>query len=183
MTERIIVAGAGGQGILLLGKIIAMAAMREGKFTVWLPSYGPEVRGGTAHCMTTISDAEIGSPFIERADALIIMNALSLARFQDRIQEKGLLIVNSSLAALHKKINAEVVSRPFTDTALSLGNIQIANIVALGCFLATKKILDPKTVIGVIEDIAPPDKRGLVEINKKALYAGIGLCTCKKGIA
>jgi len=175
MTEKIIIAGSGGQGIMLLGKVLAESAMREAKFVTWLPSYGAEVRGGTAHCMVIISSREIGSPYVQKADTLIIMNAPSLEKFKDRIKDKGLLIVNSSLAKASLNKNVSTLNYPFTDIAVKLGNIKIANMVALGCFIAQKKFLEIKSVLKVISDIAPPDKRSLIEINQKALLEGAGL--------
>jgi len=162
MTEQIIIAGAGGQGIMLLGKILAEAAMRENKFITCLPSYGAEVRGGAAHCMVIISDKEIGSPYIEKADSLIIMNTISFEKFKNRIKKNGLLILNSP-------------KYPFTDMALALGNIRVANMIALGCYLAEKKTVRIKKIIQVMEEIAPADKKYLVEINKKALFSGVAL--------
>ncbi len=177
MLEKVIIAGAGGQGIMLLGKVLAEAAMREDKFVTWLPSYGAEVRGGTAHCMVIISDAEIGSPYIKEVDTLIIMNGPSLMRFKNRIKNKGLLIVNSSLAGDIKDIDKSIhiLKYPFTDLAMGLGNIKIANMIALGCFINQKKIVDAKSVAGVIQAIAPEDKKNLIEINQKALLEGMKL--------
>jgi len=175
MTERIIIAGSGGQGIMLLGKILAEAAMREDKHVTWLPSYGAEVRGGTAHCMVVISDREIGSPYVGQADTLIIMNSPSLEKFQGRVRNKGLLILNSSLAKKDIKCNAHIVKYPFTDIAVELGNIKVANMLALGCLIAKKKLVDLKTVFRVIADFAPSDKKDLIEINKKALGKGAAL--------
>lgn len=176
MTEKIIIAGAGGQGIMLLGKVLAECAMREDKFTTWLPAYGPEVRGGTAYCMVIISDSEIGSPYIDKADALIIMNDPSMHKFKNRIKDKGLLIINSSLVLnMIDAGNSRVLRHPFTDIAVKLGNIRIANMVALGCYLAKRKIIDTKTVLKVIEDIAPADKRALIAINKEAINNGVRL--------
>lgn len=175
MTQRIIIAGSGGQGVMLLGKVLSSAAMKENKFVTWLPSYGAEVRGGTAHCMVTISDSEIGSPYIDKADTLIVMNAPSLAKFKNRLINKGSLIVNSSLIPECKKNNTHTLCYPFTDIANKLGNIKIANMVALACFLAHNKIVSLKSVSEVISDIAPEDKKGLIEINKKALEEGAKL--------
>ena len=177
MVEKVIIAGAGGQGIMLLGKVLAEAAMREDKYVTWLPSYGAEVRGGTAHCMVVISDAEIGSPYIEEADALIIMNGPSLDKFKGRIKNKGLLIVNSSLASNIKDINKRlnILKYPFTDLAVGLGNIKIANMIALGCFINRKNIVSAKSVSQVIQAIAPEDKKNLIEINQKALSEGLKL--------
>lgn len=175
MTEKIIIAGAGGQGIMLLGRILAQGVMKEDKYVTWLPSYGAEVRGGTAHCMVVISDKEISSPYIDKADTLIIMNGPSLERFESRMRNNGLLIINSSLAnpEIDRKVN--ILKYPFTDIAIKLGNIKVANTIALGCYLAQKRIVNPKTIFRVIEEISPEDKRDLVEINKKALSTGMEL--------
>jgi 2-oxoglutarate ferredoxin oxidoreductase subunit gamma len=175
MTEKIIVAGAGGQGIMLLGKVLATAALKEGRFVTWLPSYGAEVRGGTAHCMVVISSIEIGSPYIEKAGALIIMNAPSLQRFKNRITDKGLLIINSSLASRRTNKGMRTIQHPFTEIALKLGNIRVANMVALGCFIAEKNIVGLESISRVLSDIAPEAKKHLIEINKRALEEGMKL--------
>ena len=181
MTERIIVAGAGGQGIMLMGKIIALAALRQGKEVSWIPSYGAEVRGGAAYCMVIISDSEIPSPFIDQADTLIIMNATSLEKFKRRAAGKGVVIINSSLVpnavSARKEFPAGVEQfwGEFSGIASGLGNIKVANMVALGAYVALKKILSAQTLSGVIEEIAPPEKKNLIEINRQAVSAGIGL--------
>jgi len=160
---------------MLLGKILAEAAMRENKHVTWLPSYGAEVRGGTAHCMIVISDKEIGSPYVEQADTLIIMNAPSLEKFKNRLNKGGLLVVNSSLAKKDTGLRVETLKHPLTDMAVELGNIKVANMLALGCFIGKKKIINLKTVFEVIENFAPSDKKYLIEVNKKALQKGAGL--------
>lgn len=175
MTEKIIIAGAGGQGIMLLGKVLTLAAMKEGKFVTWLPAYGAEVRGGAAHCMSIISDSEISSPYIEKSDSAIIMNKPSLEKFRGRIINGGLLVLNSSLADADSGKKLRVVKFPFTEIAQELGNVKTANMIALGCFLGIKKIVDIKSVIDTIEEIAPSDKKGLIEINKQALFKGVDL--------
>lgn len=175
MTERIIIAGSGGQGVMLLGKILAEAAMREAKFVTWLPSYGAEVRGGTSHSTVVISDTQIGSPYVKRPDSLIIMNAPSLERFKNRLPHKGLLIINSSLVTRYTNKNVHVLQYPFTDIAIKLGNIRVANMVALGCFIAQKKVVGLKSIYRVISDIAPEEKKHLIEINKRALEEGANL--------
>jgi len=179
MTEKIIIAGAGGQGIMVLGKVLAEAAMREDKYVTWFPSYGAEVRGGTANCMVVISDEEIGSPYINKADSMIIMNEPSLLRFSSRIKEKGLLIINSSLSKSQPDTKAYVLRYPFTDIALQAGNIKVANIVALGCFIAKSKVVNINTVMQVINDFAPQNRRELAVINKNALKAGKELIESK----
>lgn len=175
MTESIIITGAGGQGIMLLGKVLAEGAMKENKFVSWLPCYGAEVRGGTAYCMVVISDSEIGSPYIDEADTLIIMNKPSLERFKGRIKNKGLLIINSSLVNKELNKNMNALRFPFTHIAVNLSNIKVANMVALGCFLANRKIIDIKTIFKVIEEIAPAEKKDLIGINKRALEEGMML--------
>jgi len=173
MTERIIIAGSGGQGIMLLGKILAQAAMLEGKFVTWLPAYGAEVRGGTAHCMVVISDAEIGSPYIDKAETLIIMNQPSLLRFANRLEKGGLLIINSSIVKTEEYTSS--LKYPFTDIAVELGNVKVANMVALGAYLAKKKTVSLKNILKVMKIMAPSGRSDILEINQKALNKGAGL--------
>jgi 2-oxoglutarate ferredoxin oxidoreductase subunit gamma len=173
MTERIIIAGSGGQGVMLLGKILAEAGMRENKFVTWLPSYGAEVRGGTSHCMVIISDEPIGSPYIEKADTLIVMNQPSLKKFRQRWAAEGLLIVNSSLVSSSTQNNVQVLRRPFTDIAIKIGNIKVANTVALGVYLAKKKVVSLKTIEQVIVDRGSKAHKHLIRVNQEALQEGV----------
>jgi 2-oxoglutarate ferredoxin oxidoreductase subunit gamma len=174
MTEKIIIAGSGGQGIMLLGKVLAESAMKEGRFVTWLPAYGAEVRGGTAHCMVVISDEEIGSPYIDKADTLIIMNKPSLARFSPRIKKGGTMIVNSSLAD-PKENNAKTKKHPFTDMAVKLGNIKVANMIALGHYLGYEKTVKVSSVLSVMKRMAPAGREDLIKINQDALGMGFKL--------
>ena len=172
MIERIICAGFGGQGIMAMGKVLALSAMHEGKFVTWLPSYGAEVRGGTAHCMVVISDKLIASPYIDRADTLIILNEPSLKRFKDNIRNKGLLLVNSSLAlckATSRRL--DVVNVPMTEMAAKLGLDKVANTVAIGVYLAKRKIISLKTMEKAIEEVLSHREK-LITINKRALEEG-----------
>ena len=175
MTESVIVAGSGGQGVMLLGKVLAEAVMRQGRQVSWLPAYGPEVRGGTSHCMVTISDKEIGSPYVAQADTLIVLNKPSLEKFKDRLKHGGLLILNSSLAKASGVKGARILQFPFTDIAVNLGNIKVANMVALGCYLGARKIIKPKEMLEVFRSMAPSGRVDILEINQKALQEGIGL--------
>ncbi|MFH1191369.1 MAG: 2-oxoacid:acceptor oxidoreductase family protein [Candidatus Omnitrophota bacterium] len=172
MIERIIIAGSGGQGVMLLGKVLAQTAMLEGKQVTCLPAYGPEVRGGTSHCMVTISDQEIGSPYISEADTLIILNHPSLEKFMGKLKEKGLLILNSSLAKTNEKSHLKVWQFPFTDIAVKLGNIKVANMVALGCYARAKKIIKVKNILKVFKSIAPAGNLKILEVNQQALKEG-----------
>ena len=173
MIERVLITGAGGQGIMLLGKVLAEAALLENKFVTWLPAYGPEVRGGAAHCMVTISDDEIGSPYIVKADTLVIMNQMSLNKFKSRINNNGLRVINSSLAQPDKDTKVKTTAGRFTDIAIELGNIKVANMAALGSYLANKNIVSKENVIKVIKKMAPKDRPELIKINLAALKKGM----------
>ncbi|MCM8800787.1 MAG: 2-oxoacid:acceptor oxidoreductase family protein [Candidatus Omnitrophica bacterium] len=176
MTEKIIIAGAGGQGVILLGKLIAEIAMRQDRFVALIPSYGPEVRGGSAYCMVSISDEEISSPYINEADTLIIMNNPSLNRFEEKIKRNGLLILNSSLVTDKIARNdLKVIRYPFTDIAVRLGNPRVANMVVLGCFIKYKRFSDPKIITPVLYKFAGKEKKDLVKINLKAFKEGLRL--------
>ncbi|PIQ88159.1 MAG: 2-oxoacid:ferredoxin oxidoreductase subunit gamma [Candidatus Omnitrophica bacterium CG11_big_fil_rev_8_21_14_0_20_43_6] len=175
MIERIIIAGSGGQGVMLLGKVLAQTAMLEGRRVSWFPAYGPEVRGGTSHCMVTISDQEIGSPYITEADTLIILNHPSLVRFQRLVRNSGLLVLNSSLAKAAPTAKIKILQFPFTDIAIGLGNIKVANMVALGCFVAAKKIIKVKNILKVFKSIAPAGNLKILEVNQQALEEGLKL--------
>lgn len=175
MTEQIIIAGSGGQGVMLLGKILATAAMKENKFVTWLPSYGAEVRGGAAYCMVIISDNEIGSPRVDKADTFISLNKLSLEKLSNRLKNKGMIIFNSSLVQNFNHKNTRVFGYPFTEIAIRLGNIKVANMVALGSFVAQKGIVQAKTIFSVIKEFAPAGKKELIEINERALEEGVNL--------
>ena len=175
MIERIIIAGSGGQGVMLLGKVLAQAAMLEGKQVTWFPAYGPEVRGGTSHCMVTISDQEIGSPYITQADTLIILNNPSLERFRNKVKNQGLLILNSSLAKIDAQDKVKILQFPFTDIAIKLGNIKVANMIALGCYAAAKKIIKVKNILKVFKSMAPAGDLKILEVNQQALEEGLEL--------
>jgi len=174
MTHRVIVAGAGGQGIMLIGKVLAEAAMREGKNVTYLPAYGAEVRGGTANCMIVISQTNIGSPLVQQADSLIVLNEPSLMRFADMISDKGTIFINSSLVA--QSAHASRGLRfAYTDIAVAIGNVKVANMVALGSFCEKTKVIDFKTVTNIIDDNTPAGKKEIAVLNKKALEAGVML--------
>ncbi len=172
MTEKIICAGSGGQGVMAMGKVLAIAALREGRHVTWLPSYGAEVRGGTAHCMVILSDDPIDSPYVEKADTLIVMNAPSLKKFKNAIRSKGLLLVNSTLAdckATSRRL--KVVRVPLTEMANKLGLDKVANTIAMGAYLGLKKIISLSTMEHSIEEVLQ-SKPKLITINKRALEEG-----------
>jgi 2-oxoglutarate ferredoxin oxidoreductase subunit gamma len=166
MEEKIIIAGFGGQGILFLGKLISQSGILAGLNTTYIPSYGAEVRGGTAHCHVVLSDSEIASPVIEKPDTLIMMNEPSFVKFEKIINSGGLIISNSSLISAKQKRND--VTEKFisaTNIAEGLGNAKVANIVMLGFYSRLKNIISKDIIL---KNITGP----LVELNRKAFNAG-----------
>ena len=143
MTKRYIFAGFGGQGMLLIGKFVAMANMLEGKHVSWLPSYGPEMRGGTANCSVIVSDEPIGSPIVHQADAIVAMNLPSMLKFESEVKPGGVLVVNSSL--IDRKCDRDdikVIKVPATDIANKLDNHRGTNIIMLGALAGASDLYD-----------------------------------------
>ena len=175
---KIVIGGFGGQGVVLAGTVLAKAAMFEDKHVTQMVSYGAEMRGGTANSTVVISDAEIASPVIERPDAAILLNQPSLDKFEERIVTGGLVVVNTSLVARQvQREDLEVVEVAATDTANQLGNVRVANIVALGAFIGQTGIVKTASVERAIEELFSQKKSGLIEINKKALAEGAGVAS------
>lgn len=173
MREEIICAGFGGQGIMLLGKVLALAALKENRHLSWFPSYGAAMRGGTAFCMVVIADAEVASPLVDKCDTLFVFNQPSWNKFKHKVKKGGLVLFNSTLIEEDSPAqNIKVRKIPFTEIASSLGNVCVANMVALGAYLKAKKILKRKTILEVFSEIAPKEKRYLLKINQQALHKG-----------
>jgi 2-oxoglutarate ferredoxin oxidoreductase subunit gamma len=143
MQSEVMFAGFGGQGILMIGKILAHAAMEEGYEVVWIPSYGPEMRGGTAYCTVVISDRPIGSPIIKNPMHLVAMNRPSLEKFAPVVKPKGVILVNSSLIPIRSnRTDIDELVVPATDIAKELGSVKAANIVALSAFVSRSNVVD-----------------------------------------
>ncbi|MCX7793111.1 MAG: 2-oxoacid:acceptor oxidoreductase family protein [Thermodesulfovibrionales bacterium] len=185
MKEKgIIIAGFGGQGILFLGKTIAHAAMLSEKEVTWFPSYGAEMRGGTANCTVVISDELIGSPVVNEIDILIVFNEASLKKFFQRLKKDGLLFYDSSV------INSDVIAGtansgfpvPATEIAAREGNPRGANMVMLGAFIAVTGILKIEDIFKALEETIPLSRIKLVEINKTLIMRGIEYIENKKTI-
>ncbi len=176
LREELVAAGFGGQGIMLLGKLIASAGMLEGRHVTYIPSYGAEVRGGTAHCKVIVSDEEIASPMVGSPDTALVMNHPSLAKFEPRVTPGGLLVVNSSLAPEPPtRTDLEVVLVPATESADELGAIQAANMVMLGAYLVRKPVVGTDTIVEVLRRILPKRRHHLIGINEQALERGAEL--------
>jgi len=166
------VAGFGGQGVLLLGQFIAEMGMRQDLEVSWLPSYGPEMRSGSAHCHVCLSRERIGSPLISHPDVLIAMNELSLRKFAAQVKDGGLILYNRSELPLDVNIpQAKVVCVPAAEIADTLGSAKVANVVMLGALLAETDCLPPETAMAVIKKLAGK-RPELLALNQKALDAG-----------
>jgi len=175
MLIKVIFAGFGGQGVLSMGRNLAQAAMLEEKRVTCLPSYGPEVRGGTANCTVAISDEEIASPVASSPDFVVIMNRPSLVKFQNQLESGGLLFVNSSLVEAEiSRGDIDVIRVPANSIAEKLGSLQAMNMVMLGAFTRKTNLVSLSSLIEVVSSTSKR-KGKLVAINKEALMAGYDL--------
>jgi 2-oxoglutarate ferredoxin oxidoreductase subunit gamma len=173
MLTRTIFSGFGGQGVLSMGFTLANAAMLEGKYVTYLPSYGVEVRGGTANCTVVVSDEEIASPVASEPDFVVAMNQPSFARFQSVLQSGGLLCANSSIvdtSAARRDI--EILNIPTSELAEKLGTIKVANMIMLGAFIKASDIISFDFVIKHLSEILGEGKSKLIKMNKEALDLG-----------
>lgn len=180
MKEEIICAGFGGQGVMLLGKIMAYAALNEGKNVTWMPSYGAAMRGGTAFCMVVIADKEIASPYVDTCNTLFVFNQPSWEKFKHKVQANGLVLLNSTLIQKYSGDIAEDITlrpAPWTKMASGLGNVQVANMAALGVFLRERNVLKYETVLRVLSQLTPQGRPDLLDVNKKALEKGYSYST------
>jgi len=174
MLYDLIIAGFGGQGIMTMGQMLAYAGLEEGKNVLWMPAYGPETRGGFANCTVILSDEEIASPVVSHPKSLIIMNLPSLDKFEDSLAKDGVMILNTSLVTREpKRTDIDLVKVPATDIAHELGNVKVANMVALGAYIEKTKVVKPETIINWLS-YKLKDKTDLIELNKKALASGAG---------
>jgi 2-oxoglutarate ferredoxin oxidoreductase subunit gamma len=172
MQSEIMFAGFGGQGILLIGKILALAAMEEGFEVAWVPSYGPEMRGGTAYCTVVIGDRPIGSPIIKNPLHLVAMNGPSLEKFAPTVKPGGIIFVNSSLIGFgSKRDDVDEMRVPVMEIAKEVGNVRVANIVALAAFVARSGIVPMETLKTIIK-VELGKKPKLIPVNMEAVTAG-----------
>jgi len=173
MQQEVIVSGFGGQGVLFAGQLLAYTGMDEGKAVTWIPSYGPEMRGGTANCTVVISDEEIGSPFVKNPTAVIAMNLPSLDKYEPLVEKGGTLVVNTSM--VNRKVerkDIKVVSIPANDIAETLGSKRSVNMVMLGALLANLDLLSIEAVETALEGHLPERHKKFLAGNKAALRKG-----------
>lgn len=173
MQTEIIIAGFGGQGILFAGQLLAYAAMDEGLETTWIPSYGPEMRGGTANCTVIIADEEIGSPVVRNPQVAIVMNRPSLDKYEPLVKPGGLLVVNSSIIdRTPQRKEIQVVLVPANDIAEQLGDRRMANMVMLGAFLTNLQVLGLDAIEKALQEHLPERHHKLLPMNYQALREG-----------
>jgi 2-oxoglutarate ferredoxin oxidoreductase subunit gamma len=173
MERSTIFAGFGGQGILFAGNILARAAMAEGLEVFWIPSYGPEMRGGTASCTVIVAAEPIGSPVVDRADAVVALNPPSLAKFEATVASGGLLVLNTSLIeALPKRTDIEVVAVPCTALARTAGDDKLVSVVALGALLARRPLVPLAAARGALEAVLLAKRPEILAADLAALEAG-----------
>ncbi|MBI5878917.1 MAG: 2-oxoacid:acceptor oxidoreductase family protein [Chloroflexi bacterium] len=173
MQTEIVVAGFGGQGVLFAGQILAYAGLAEDKHVTWIPSYGPEMRGGTAHCTVIISDEEIGSPLVRNPLAALVFNPPSMLKYEPLVRPGGLLISDATLITLHSaRTDIRVLELPAKDLAAALGFAQIANVVMLGALIGATGVVQIETIDRVLEAHVGPRHRDALEPNKQGLRRG-----------
>ncbi len=173
MEQSVIFAGFGGQGLLFVGTVLAKAAVIEGREVSWMPSYGPEMRGGTASCTVIIADRPIGSPMVDAADAIVVLNPPSLAKFEPVLVSGGLIVVNSSLVeADPARTDVEVLQIPCTGLAREAGDDRLVSIIALGGLLARRPIVNHDSVYAAIRGMLGGKKARMVEANLAAFERG-----------
>ena len=176
MQEEMIFSGFGGQGALFAGMVLAYAGMDSGKNVTWIPSYGPEMRGGTAHTTVIVSDEEIGSPIIRHPSAAMVLNNPSMEKYEPLVKEGGVLVYNSSLISIApRRTDIRYVAVPASDIAAELGNVKMANMVALGALVVATGVLPLEAVIQALRDHLPEGKRDMLEPNIQALRRGAEL--------
>jgi len=173
MLEEVIIAGFGGQGLMLMGRLLAYAGMLEGKKVAWMPSYGPEMRGGTANCTVIISSEEIASPIVTNPKTVIAMNKPSLDKFESLIQKDGLIVLNNSLIDQEvKRDDVRVLKIQANDIANKLGNLRVANMVTLGAYVKKSSVVRLESILKALEKALAGKSQKILNLNKVALKKG-----------
>ncbi len=171
--KEILISGFGGQGVMAIGTTLAEAAMAEGLNVSWLPSYGPEMRGGTANCGVVIADSEIISPIVLEPSELIAMNLPSLDKFEPAVKSGGIIFVNQSI--VDRKVTREDVKAvyvPSMEIASEIGNPRVANMAMLGAFIEATKLMSYETIVAMLRQLFTGPKAHLVALNEEALKRG-----------
>ncbi len=172
--KQVLFAGFGGQGVLSMGQFLTHAAMGAGKNVSWVPSYGAEMRGGTANCLVTIADEEISSPVTENPMMAVIMNRPSLDKFENKIQPNGTIVLNSSLVDRKPaRDDLTVLELPVNKLAEEINNPRGANMILLGAYLEKTGVVEIEQVLEIFENIFKGKKQSVIDKNKEAFLAGV----------
>jgi len=173
MAYEIVLAGFGGQGVLFLGKLIASAGMLDGKQVSWIPSYGPEMRGGTTNCSVVVSDRLIGMPVVPHPNVLVVLNRPSLEKFEPRMQPQGLLLINKTLIEIpHTREDIRAAYLEITGIAAKIGNPRLANVVAFGALIALAPVVTRASAVEALKMELSGRKAALLDLNLQAFDAG-----------
>lgn len=173
METSIIIAGFGGQGVLFAGQLLAYAGMDNGKHVTWIPSYGPEMRGGTANCTVIVSDEPVGAPVVAKPDVAVVLNLPSFEKYEGLVKPGGLLIINSSLIQAEcLRDDIETAAVPANQIAEQLGSVKMMNMAAIGALLAKRPFLTLAQVQQALQDHLPAAKASLLEANGQVLQKG-----------
>ena len=176
MQEEVVFAGFGGQGVLFAGQLLSYAAMNDGKHVTWIPSYGPEMRGGTANCTVVVSDEPIGSPLAGRPGIVIAFNQPSVLKYQDLVKPGGVLVVNSSIVEVKvERTDITVLYIPATEAANELGEARMTNMVLRGAMLTVRPIVSVDTLCTTLSAKLPQRKQHLLQQNLTAVQKGVAL--------
>ena len=174
MKKEIILSGFGGQGIMSMGKNLVEAGVEEGMEVSWVPSYGPEMRGGTANCSVILSDVRIGSPLVEHPSEIIVMNRAALRKFEPSVLPGGTVFVNSSIIPDKiRRTDLKAVYVPCDEIAAELGNTKAANMVMLGAYIAATRFIQVETIESMIREMFAGKKARLIPLNIEALKRGM----------
>lgn len=173
MQQEIVISGFGGQGTLFAGQLLAHAVMDRGLHVTWIPSYGPEMRGGKARCTVIASDEEIGAPLVRRPSAAIVLNLPSFEAFEPDVRPGGVIVVNTSLVPVRsERADLRAVHLPATDIAEKLGSVRLANVVCLGALVGALGLVGMEDVERALERNIPERHRGMLGMNFAALRRG-----------
>ena len=174
MENQIVIAGFGGQGLLFSGKVLAYAGLIEGRELSWLPSYGPEMRGGTANCNVILSDIPVGSPIVQKPDILMVMNNPSLDKYENAVVPGGKIFIDSSLIGRKvERADVEAYYVPATQMASDMGFPSLANMILLGTVIARTGCINPDSLSDALHKVIPARKANLYDANMQALQAGM----------
>lgn len=176
MTEEAIFAGFGGQGVLSMGMMLAYSGMIENKEVCWMPSYGPEMRGGTANCITIVSDSMISSPIIARFDTAVALNQPSVDKFESKVKPGGCIIYDSTnILTPPTREDITIYAVPGSDAALKLKNMKVLNMVILGAFIKARHTVSPETIKKALYQVLPERHHRMIPLNLEAFEVGMNL--------